>query len=152
MKLLAYVDGSGAYKDQKEAGVGVILVDRDNGELIWYGGEEIGFKTNNEAEYHGVIYAMYAAQDFDCTDLVVRSDSKLIVNQISGEWKVHDNHIRVYYEEVKSQAENFDHFVVEWIPRTQNRAADKLASGYDYPEDFWMIKIREDMSAYVAND
>ncbi len=123
-QLVAFVDGGGEWQD-KPANIGLYIVD-DHQNVRVEEGHIIGKASNNEAEYTAVLMAIYHAQKLGATDLHVYSDSKLIVNQINGDWKIHENHLRHYYDEVKREAESLN-FTISWIPRAQNNKADKLA-------------------------
>lgn len=128
MKLLAYVDGGGMYED-RHANIGVVLIDQATGEICVEYGYSIGRATNNEAEYSAVLSAIYVAQELGATELEVRSDSKLIVNQLNGEWRVHESHLKHYFEEVRQEADKLDKFGIQWIPRAENKYADSLSRG-----------------------
>ena len=126
MRLIAYVDGGGEF-EKRHAGIGVVIIEPDSGEVIWARGFDIGSATNNEAEYSAVIQCLYQAEMFGATELLVHSDSKLIVNQINGDWQIHENHLKDYYDEVKSEVAKLDKFEIKWVPRSQNQMADGLA-------------------------
>ena len=126
MRVTAYVDGGGKWQD-RPANIGIYITN-DRGEVLVEEGHTIGDASNNEAEYTAVAMALYHAKQLGATELQVFSDSKLIVNQLNGEWKIHENHLRYYYDEVIEESQGLD-FKISWIPRTENKIADKLARG-----------------------
>ena len=125
MRLLAFIDGGS--DGQGEAFIGVAVTDRDTGEILVEHSQALGPGTNNEAEYSALIFALYQAVEFGATALQVKSDSKLVVNQINGEWMIHENHIREYAEEALRVIELLPKFSIEWVPRAQNTHADRLS-------------------------
>src|SRR5205814_4457641 len=84
--------------------------------------------TNNVAEYRGVIAGLTAAHEIDATaEVEVRLDSKLVVEQLSGRWQVKHPDMRVLAKQAISVwPEGRVRFV--WVPREQNRAADRLVN------------------------
>jgi ribonuclease HI len=123
MKLIAYTDGGSDRNGQ--AYVGVVMINED-GEIVCEHSHSIGKGTNNEAEYSAVILAIYQAIEEESDEIQIFCDSKLVVNQISGEWNIHENHIKEYHEEVMRLAKHID-IEVEWIPRAENKVADRLS-------------------------
>ena len=125
MKLTAYVDGGGKWRD-RPAYIGLYIYDTDNPEMVLVEeGLQIGDATNNEAEYSAVGMAVYYAKEFGAKELQVYSDSKLVVNQLRGEWRINADHIGLYHDEIKQEIEGLD-FKIDWIPRSENKRADKI--------------------------
>jgi len=87
----------------------------------------IGETTNNVAEYTALIYALQEALHEGCTDVTVKTDSELLVRQLSGRYKVRDPWLRLLHGLVLHAARGFVSWRVEHVPRTQNRLADRLA-------------------------
>ena len=87
----------------------------------------IGETTNNVAEYLALVYAQQEALALGCTDLTVKTDSELLVRQISGQYKVRDARLRMLYDLVMHVGRRFSAWRVEHIPREGNRLADRLA-------------------------
>lgn len=125
-RLIAYTDGGGDSRPETEAYIGLIITDRDTGEVVCEHSEAIGQVTHNEAEYSAVLFAMYWAVEHGATDLLVKSDSQLIVKQINGQYRVTRQHLADYLHEVRQTAEDLLHFKIEWIPREENKVADRL--------------------------
>jgi ribonuclease H / adenosylcobalamin/alpha-ribazole phosphatase len=89
----------------------------------------IGIATNNVAEYRGLIAGLEAARDLDAgAEIDVRMDSKLVVEQMSGRWKIKHSDMRVLASEAAKLVSTFPRVSFTWIPRAQNSAADALAN------------------------
>ena len=91
--------------------------------------------SNNHAEYAGVIAALESVAEFPDEEIVVKSDSKMLVNQMSGDWKVSKKAFRSRdsssyvekYLEAKQLALKFSRLRFVWIPREENPDADALS-------------------------
>ena len=109
------------------AAYGAVLKDAGTGEVIAEDGATIGVATNNVAEYSGLIAGLKLAADFAPDAAVeVRMDSKLVVEQMSGRWKVKHPSMRPLVEEARGLAP--DGTTYTWVPRLQNSHADRLAN------------------------
>ncbi|MFE3097877.1 bifunctional RNase H/acid phosphatase [Streptomyces sp. NPDC059248] len=110
------------------AGYGAVVLDAVTGETLAEAAESIGVATNNVAEYRGLIAGLRAAYALapDAT-VRVRMDSKLVVEQMSGRWKIKHPDMRPLAAEA---AEIFPRSAVtyQWIPREKNKHADRLAN------------------------
>ena len=69
------------------AGYGAVVLD-DAGSVLAERREAIGTATNNVAEYRGLIAGLEAARELGAAEVAVRMDSKLVIEQMSGRWKV----------------------------------------------------------------
>ncbi|MFJ8232503.1 bifunctional RNase H/acid phosphatase [Streptomyces sp. NPDC094448] len=110
------------------AGYGAVVLDPVTGETLAEAAEYIGVATNNVAEYKGLIAGLRAARDIAPDASVrVRMDSKLVVEQMSGRWKIKHPDMKPLAAEA---AQIFPRSAVtyEWIPREQNKHADRLAN------------------------
>jgi ribonuclease HI/catechol 2,3-dioxygenase-like lactoylglutathione lyase family enzyme len=107
------------------AAYGAVLRDADTGEVIDERAECIGVATNNVAEYRGLIAGleMYVEHTPDA-DLEVRMDSKLVVEQMSGRWKIKHPDMRPLATAANRLAPFGTRFT--WVPREQNKHADRL--------------------------
>lgn len=85
-------------------------------------------RTNNVAEYAGVVLALRAAQRLGAQEVDLRLDSKLIVEQLSGRWRVKDLKLRRLYDEASRTLAGFRRWTAVHEPRARNRAADALAN------------------------
>lgn len=123
--LIIEADG-GSRGNPGPAGYGALV--RSGEQILAERAEFIGTATNNVAEYRGLIAGLRAAAQINPDALVsVRMDSKLVVEQMSGRWKIKHPDMR---ELALEAGRIFPHANVEyeWIPRAQNAAADSLAN------------------------
>ena len=92
--LLVYADG-GSRGNPGVAGYGAVVLDADTGALLAERAEPLGLASNNVAEYSGLIAGLRAAATIDPGAAVqVRLDSKLVVEQLSGRWKIKHEDMR----------------------------------------------------------
>jgi broad specificity phosphatase PhoE/ribonuclease HI len=106
---------------------GAVLKDADTGEVIAEDGTPIGLATNNVAEYSGLIAGLRMAEEFAPeADIEVRMDSKLVVEQMSGRWKIKHPDMRPLATEANRLAPFGTTYT--WVPREQNKHADRLAN------------------------
>ena len=90
--------------------------------------EGIGVATNNVAEYRAAIAGLAKAKELGATDVTLRSDSRLLIEQLSGRFRVkHPTLIRLSQDARRLLAE-FPHVKLEHVPREQNKHADRLAN------------------------
>ncbi len=109
------------------AAYGAVLKNADTGEVIAEDGTTIGEATNNVAEYSGLIAGLRMAEEFaPGADIEVRMDSKLVVEQMSGNWKVKHPSMRPLAVEASRLAPFGTTYV--WVPRERNKHADRLAN------------------------
>ena len=85
-------------------------------------------KTNNVAEYNGLLLGLREAVARGVKKLAVKGDSLLIIKQMNGEYKVNSPAMRPLYEEAVSLASLFDKITFEHVYRTENKRADELAN------------------------
>jgi probable phosphoglycerate mutase len=108
-----------------EAAYGAVLKDAATGEVVAERAEYIGVATNNVAEYRGLIAGLELYQEHTPgADLEVRMDSKLVVEQMSGNWKVKHPDMRPLATAANRLAPFGTTFT--WIPREQNQYADRI--------------------------
>ncbi|MFK4110283.1 bifunctional RNase H/acid phosphatase [Streptomyces sp. NPDC002176] len=110
------------------AGYGAAVSDAATGETLAEAAEFIGVATNNVAEYRGLLAGLRAAHALDPEARVaVRMDSKLVVEQMSGRWKIKHPDMRPLATEARSVFPP-GRVTYEWIPRERNKHADRLAN------------------------
>ncbi|HET6356279.1 bifunctional RNase H/acid phosphatase [Streptomyces sp.] len=110
------------------AGYGAAVIDPKTGETLAEAAEYIGVATNNVAEYKGLIAGLKAAKALDPDASVrVRMDSKLVVEQMSGRWKIKHPDMKPLAAEA-SRILPASQVTYEWIPREKNKHADRLAN------------------------
>jgi ribonuclease HI len=99
--------------------------------------ERIGTTTNNVAEYKALIAGLQAAQQFSPTTVHVRADSKLVIEQLAGRWKVKQPHLKPLHAQARALLESFDHVDLAHVPREENTDADALVNAaLDLPDSF----------------
>lgn len=105
-------------------------VDPGKFSIYW---QPIGDRTNNEAEYYALLKALALAADrwADKTtgrvlsgvgEILIRSDSQLVVNQVNGEWRVEDSKLIELSEKARDSMRELGHIRLEWVPREGNYA------------------------------
>jgi ribonuclease H / adenosylcobalamin/alpha-ribazole phosphatase len=127
VKLIIEADG-GSRGNPGISGAGAVVIDAETGEVVKEISEGCGIATNNFAEYTAVLLGLQAAYEMDpAASVLVRMDSKLVVEQMSGRWKIkHPDMITLGAKVQKLIAGKNVEFV--WIPREQNGLADALAN------------------------
>ena len=106
------------------------------GSVIYYRGNEIWNRsvylgedhTNNYAEYYGVIYGLIGAKQLQIKDLKVQGDSKIIINQLTGKFKVNSEKLKPLFNKAKKQFQHFNSIEFSHIYRNKNKRADELAN------------------------
>jgi len=124
--LILNVDGA-SRGNPGPAAIGVTLKDKNN-QIVAEISETIGRTTNNQAEYRAVIAGLKKAQALGAREVVVRSDSELMVRQVTGVYRVKKPELLPLYQEVRRLAGAFAVFKIGNVPREQNREADSLAN------------------------
>ncbi|GAA4766621.1 hypothetical protein GCM10023329_11070 [Streptomyces sanyensis] len=126
-ELVVEADG-GSRGNPGPAGYGAVVLDPATGETLAETAEFIGVATNNVAEYKGLVAGLRAARELDPDAVVrVRMDSKLVVEQMSGRWKIKHPGMRPLAAEAASVLPP-SQVTYEWIPRERNKHADRLAN------------------------
>jgi ribonuclease HI len=88
----------------------------------------LGSATNNIAEYTALLRALEHAVEIKVTDAIVRSDSELLVKQMTGVYKVKNEELRELYQEAKELVRQIPHLSLEHVRRAENSEADKLCN------------------------
>jgi ribonuclease H / adenosylcobalamin/alpha-ribazole phosphatase len=127
MRVVVEADG-GSRGNPGPAGYGAVVRDATTGEVLAERRESLGRTTNNVAEYRGLIAGLQAAAEFGATSVLVRMDSKLVVEQMSGRWQVKHEGLRPLAREAVALRDSFAEITFEWIPRERNKHADRLAN------------------------
>lgn len=127
VRVLIEADG-GSRGNPGPAGSGAVLVDFDSGAVLAEIALFIGVATNNVAEYRAVLAAIELANEIaPDAKLLVRMDSKLVVEQMSGRWKIKHEGMQDLSAQMNRAIGSRD-VTFEWIPREQNSKADSLAN------------------------
>jgi ribonuclease H / adenosylcobalamin/alpha-ribazole phosphatase len=125
-RVVVEADG-GSRGNPGPAAYGALLRDAGTGRVIAERGETIGVATNNVAEYSGLIAGLELfAEHAPEAELEVRMDSKLVIEQVAGRWKVKHPNMVPLAEMARRLLP--DGAVLTWVPREQNAAADALAN------------------------
>ncbi len=125
--LVVEADG-GSRGNPGPAGFGALVRDPVTGEVLATAAEFIGLASNNVAEYRGLIAGLEAARVLDPHAAIeVRMDSKLVVEQMSGRWKIKHPAMRELAVQAQRVAVGLQ-VTYTWVPRHLNSAADALAN------------------------
>ena len=127
MTILAYTDGA-SRGNPGESGVGIVLKD-EHGNVLASQYGYIGKATNNIAEYTALAACLKLVQTTSCSQLVVHSDSELMVRQLNGQYKVKDATLKKHFQHIQNilVASRFQ-FKIQHVPRDKNQEADELAN------------------------
>ena len=131
--LVAFIDG-GARGNPGRAGAGVYF---ELEGAPWRGlYQYLGTTTNNVAEYSALLRALEYALKEGFRELIVYSDSELLVRQILGQYRVKNATLKSLYDEAINLIDQMGSFAIHHIPRERNSAADALANrAQDFGED-----------------
>ena len=88
----------------------------------------IGIATNNVAEYAAVLEGLQRARELGATDVLLRSDSKLLIEQLSGRFRVKNPTLQRLHTEVRTTARAFSTIRYQHVPRDMNKEADRMAN------------------------
>lgn len=126
-KLVIEADGGSRGNPGVAAG-GAVVIDPATGGVIAEVGVFVGIATNNVAEYRGMIAGIEAAAELaPGAALHVRMDSKLVVEQMTGRWKIKHPDMQVLARRAQSLIAG-RHVTFEWVPRAENALADAAAN------------------------
>jgi ribonuclease HI len=99
------------------AAVGVVFVDHASGTVLSQDGKPVGETTNNVAEYKAIIWGLELAAQLKATTVRVYSDSEVVIRQLTGEYKVKEDHLQELLDDVRVFAESFDRVFYKEVPR-----------------------------------
>jgi ribonuclease HI len=124
--VIAHCDG-GARGNPGPSGYGALLQD-EHGAVLAELSEFLGNRTNNYAEYSGLLGCLQWALEHGHRRMRVISDSELMVKQIQGKYKVNSPDLRPLWEEARRRIAQLDRFEISHALRHKNKAADQLAN------------------------
>lgn len=127
MKVIVEADG-GSRGNPGPAGYGAVVRTADRATVLAEAKQAIGVATNNVAEYRGLIAGLDDALQMGATEVEAFLDSKLVVEQMSGRWKVKHPDLIELHAQARKLASRFDRISYAWVPRAQNSHADRLAN------------------------
>lgn len=129
MGLIIYTDGA-SRGNPGPASYG-FTISEGKGKVLYEEGKYIGITTNNVAEYTAVLEALrYIKENLAGKDLVLNffADSKLVVEQLSGRYKIKSLHLKLLIEEIKLLSLELGGVIYAHVPREKNTTADRLAN------------------------
>jgi len=123
-----YFDGA-SRSNPGPASYGGVIYNEKNEEIGTYK-NYIGKHTNNQAEYLGCFAGIQACIQLNIKNLTVYGDSKLVIEQIGGRWKVKSANLKPIYTEIKKVLDTkpFDTIIFKHVRRKYNKRADELAN------------------------
>jgi ribonuclease HI len=125
-RLVVEADG-GSRGNPGPAAYGALVRDADSGETLAAEGLTIGRATNNVAEYSGLIAGLEMARAVDAAAPVeVRMDSKLVIEQMAGRWKI--KHPDMKPLAMRASQLRPRQVTWTWVPRAENKRADALVN------------------------
>jgi probable phosphoglycerate mutase len=127
LKVIVEADG-GSRGNPGPAGYGAVVREAATGEILLERYASLGITTNNVAEYSGLIAGLRAALELGATQVDVRMDSRLVIEQMSGRWQIKNPGLRPLAAEAATLVGRFAAVTFEWVPRERNRVADALAN------------------------
>lgn len=131
-KIIIYTDG-GSRGNPGPAAIGVVFCN-EKGDIIKKYSERLGKKTNNEAEYEGVIFALkkfkalFGKKLAESSEIEVRADSELSVKQLNGQYKILEPKIQSLFLTVWNLKLDFKKVKFKLISRENNKEADRLVN------------------------
>jgi ribonuclease HI len=125
-KLTVNFDG-GSRGNPGPAAIGAVVSNED-GEIVVGVGEQIGRGTNNVAEYRALLRGIELAKEQGATEVEIIGDSKVVVQQVLGNYKVKKDHLKVLRAEVMDALEGFDSWTISEVRRAFNAEADRLVN------------------------
>lgn len=135
-KLLLFTDG-GSRGNPGPAGCGIFIADENMNPLKkWY--RFLGETTNNIAEYTAIKIGIEKCIEMGATEIEARADSKLVIEQLSGNFKIKNENLRKIFLEIQEILADWNGKITYiHIPREQNKEADRLSN---VAMDKWMEK------------
>jgi probable phosphoglycerate mutase len=133
-RLLVRSDGA-ARDNPGPASAGAVLIDAERPDAahpdappLSVVARPLGIQTNNVAEYTALLLALREAHRLGASEVDLRLDSKLIVEQLHGRWRVKDAKLKLLHAEARQLLAGFDRWDARHEPRATNSAADALAN------------------------
>jgi ribonuclease HI len=128
-EVVVYFDG-GARGNPGPAAIGAVVLDPSSAPPARLAAvsERIGETTNNVAEYRALIAGLEAAAATPARAVRVRGDSKLVIEQVAGRWKVKQEHLRPLHAQVRALLSHYDDVDLAHVRRELNADADALVN------------------------
>jgi len=132
----------GARGNPGVGGAGAVLYKNDQEE--WSNKSYLGDNiTNNQAEYKGLICGLKHVSTLDLPNLLVEGDSNLVINQVSGTWRVKNDELKILHDEVQEFINKIKDIKFQHIPRKENQRADQLANE--------AMDLKQDLNNVLSN-
>ena len=131
-KVIVYTDG-GSRGNPGPAALGVVIKN-EKGETLKSYGEALGTKTNNEAEYSAVVFALkklkqlFGKEKTKNMTVEMRMDSELVCRQLAGEYKIEEERLFPLFIEMWNLKMDFGAVSFHHVPREKNREADRMVN------------------------
>jgi ribonuclease HI len=127
--VIVYADG-GSRGNPGPSAIGAVVLDASANPPVPLASvsECIGITTNNVAEYQALIAGLQKAAELGARRVSVRADSKLVIEQVAGRWKVKQAHLVPLHRAARALLDGFEHVDLAHVPREQNRDADALVN------------------------
>ena len=126
LRVVVYSDGA-SRSNPGPAGIGAVVTSA-TGEVLAEVAEGIGVATNNVAEYKAAIEGLRRARDLGAHAVTLRADSKLLIEQLAGRWKIKNPTLQRLHAEARALLREFAETKLEHVPRAFNAVADALAN------------------------
>jgi ribonuclease HI len=124
VKLVVNVDG-GSRGNPGPAAIAAVVTDPSGNDLA-EAAETIGEATNNVAEYRALLLGIELAKQLSADEVEFVGDSKLIVEQVKGNWKVKQEHLRPLHTKVRDALRDLPSWSIRHVKRGENERADQL--------------------------
>lgn len=126
------INTDGASRGNPGHAAASFIIRSSAGDILKSQGKYLGWATNNEAEYMAVKLALECLKN-NLTDIIpaeieVRADSLLVASQLAGKYKIKNERLKVFYNQIKEVEKKIGSVIYTYIPRDQNIEADKLAN------------------------
>ncbi|MBX7097745.1 MAG: ribonuclease HI family protein [Myxococcaceae bacterium] len=125
-KVRVYSDGA-ARGNPGHSGAGAVLVE-PSGQVLDRVGKYLGVKTNNYAEYMGLLLGLRRARALGVSEVEVFADSELMIRQLGGRYQVKSTTLKPLYDEAVRLLNDFSRVKLVHVPREMNRAADEMSN------------------------
>jgi ribonuclease HI len=104
------------------------VIANEDGQVLDEIAEGIGVATNNVAEYTAALRGLERAREIGAKEIVLRSDSRLLIEQLAGRFKVKNPTLQRLHRQVRANASAFERIAYEHVRRERNVEADRLAN------------------------
>ena len=122
---IAYTDGA-CRGNPGKSGAGVLLISPEGQEFRLY--QFLGTKTNNQAEYEAMIYALESLLQHNAKQVLLRADSELMIKQMNGIYRVKNDNVIPLFQKANQLRSKFNTIEFEHVRREFNKTADQLAN------------------------